>query len=206
MIWLASILISQISFCRPTLQNVHHALRCLEGGTCRCHTAISLKSRDDKICLSLLEQALGIPDGIPVPRTLVKWPHLANSINQKSAAQYGNQAKGNTRSASELELGINPESPDGQNQRKNYDVHVRLTKKAEPPPTRGVNRDSGTASANGGWLRRLVRRQNHHNSISPAILMNVAHNARIALIKQRRRPFRWDNLKTNSVLNRNVSL
>src|SRR5476649_354472 len=34
-----------------------------------------------------------------------------------------------------------------------------LTKKAEPPPTRGVNRDSGTASANGGWLRRLVRRR-----------------------------------------------
>jgi len=34
-----------------------------------------------------------------------------------------------------------------------------LTKKAEPPPTRDVNRDSGTASANGGWLRRLVR---HH--------------------------------------------
>jgi hypothetical protein len=32
-----------------------------------------------------------------------------------------------------------------------------LTKKAEPPPARGVNRDSGTASANGGWLRRLVR-------------------------------------------------
>jgi hypothetical protein len=38
-----------------------------------------------------------------------------------------------------------------------------LTKKAEPPPTRGVNRDSGTASANGGWLRRLVRRR--HNDI-----------------------------------------
>jgi hypothetical protein len=38
-----------------------------------------------------------------------------------------------------------------------------LTKKAEPPPTRDVNRDSGTASANGGWLRRLVRR--HHGSI-----------------------------------------
>jgi hypothetical protein len=30
-------------------------------------------------------------------------------------------------------------------------VHSRLTKKVEPPPTRGVNRDSGTASANGGW-------------------------------------------------------
>src|ERR1019366_8566469 len=36
-----------------------------------------------------------------------------------------------------------------------------LTEKAEPPPTRDVNRDSGTASANGGWLRRLVRRLNH---------------------------------------------
>src|SRR5208282_5519568 len=36
-----------------------------------------------------------------------------------------------------------------------------LTKKAEPPPTRDVNRDSGTASANGGWLRRLVRRRFH---------------------------------------------
>jgi hypothetical protein len=35
----------------------------------------------------------------------------------------------------------------------------RLTKnlrlmKAEPPPTRDGTRDSGTASANGGWLRR----------------------------------------------------
>jgi hypothetical protein len=33
-----------------------------------------------------------------------------------------------------------------------------LTKKAEPPPTCDVNRDSGTDRANGGWLRRLVRR------------------------------------------------
>jgi hypothetical protein len=42
-----------------------------------------------------------------------------------------------------------------------------LTKKAEPPPTRDVNRDSGTASANGGWLRRLVRHQRReiHNKI-----------------------------------------
>jgi hypothetical protein len=31
-----------------------------------------------------------------------------------------------------------------------------LTKKAEPPPTRSVDRDSGTASAIGGWLQRLV--------------------------------------------------
>jgi len=37
-----------------------------------------------------------------------------------------------------------------------------LTKKAEPPPTRDVNRDSGTDSANGGWLRRLVRRHGHN--------------------------------------------
>jgi hypothetical protein len=38
----------------------------------------------------------------------------------------------------------------------------RLTKKAEPPPTRDVNRDSGTDRANGGWLRRLVRRIGRH--------------------------------------------
>jgi hypothetical protein len=36
-----------------------------------------------------------------------------------------------------------------------------LTKKAEPPPTHDVNRDSGTDSANGGWLRRLVRPHGH---------------------------------------------
>jgi hypothetical protein len=42
------------------------------------------------------------------------------------------------------------------------DVCSRLTKKAEPPPTRDVNRDSGTESANGGWLRRLVRRLAFH--------------------------------------------
>src|SRR5271154_7194914 len=40
-------------------------------------------------------------------------------------------------------------------------VCSRLTKKAEPPPTRGVNRDSGTANGNGGWLRRLVRPHGH---------------------------------------------
>src|ERR1035437_4255539 len=44
-----------------------------------------------------------------------------------------------------------------------------LTKKAESPPTNGVNRDSGTTSANGGWLRRLVRHQNPHNSQKPVI-------------------------------------
>jgi hypothetical protein len=37
-----------------------------------------------------------------------------------------------------------------------------LTKKAEPPAICGVNRDSGTASANAGWLRRLVRRRTSH--------------------------------------------
>src|ERR1039457_538812 len=51
-------------------------------------------------------------------------------------------------------------------QKKTYCFVVRsqnrLTKKAEPPPTRDVNRDSGTASANGGWLRRLVRHRRPH--------------------------------------------
>jgi hypothetical protein len=40
-----------------------------------------------------------------------------------------------------------------------------LTKKAEPPPTRDVNRDSGTDSANGSWLRRLVRHRGFHLEI-----------------------------------------
>ena len=43
-----------------------------------------------------------------------------------------------------------------------------LTKKAEPPPTRGVNRDSGTDRANGGWLRRLVRPLVNHNKLNSA--------------------------------------
>ena len=38
-----------------------------------------------------------------------------------------------------------------------FDVRMPPNEKAEPPPTRDVNRDSGTDSANGGWLRRLVR-------------------------------------------------
>jgi len=33
-----------------------------------------------------------------------------------------------------------------------------LTTQAEPPPTRDANRECGTDSTNGGWLRRLVRR------------------------------------------------
>ena len=34
-------------------------------------------------------------------------------------------------------------------------IHIMAkwpNEKAEPPPTRGVNRDSGTDSANGGWV------------------------------------------------------
>jgi hypothetical protein len=44
---------------------------------------------------------------------------------------------------------------------------IGLTKKAEPPPTRDVNRDSGTDRANGGWLRRLVRRRHVTKSNEP---------------------------------------
>jgi len=45
-----------------------------------------------------------------------------------------------------------------------HGVHRGLTKKAEPPPTGDVNRDSGTDRANGGWLRRLVRPHQRANS------------------------------------------
>ena len=59
------------------------------------------------------------------------------------------------------------------------ETHVKskrcgLTKKAEPPPTRDVNRDSGTDSANGGWLRRLVRPHGQsHKSISRCVSLTV---------------------------------
>src|SRR5665213_393338 len=61
------------------------------------------------------------------------------------------------------------------------DDDSRLTKKAEPPPTRDVNRDSGTASANGGWLRRLVRRHiecvlvSHLKRLSLALALSHPH-------------------------------
>ena len=42
---------------------------------------------------------------------------------------------------------------------------------AEPPPTRGVNRDSGTDRANGGWLRRLV---SHHGSNLSVVIVLAA--------------------------------
>src|ERR1039457_4006928 len=35
-----------------------------------------------------------------------------------------------------------------------HDPPARSDKESEPPPTRDVNRDSGTASASGGWPRR----------------------------------------------------
>jgi hypothetical protein len=46
-----------------------------------------------------------------------------------------------------------------QKQNKYGELHIArgLTKKAEPPPTRSVDRDSGTDRAIGGWLQRLVR-------------------------------------------------
>src|SRR5664280_2804024 len=60
------------------------------------------------------------------------------------------------------EIGSRENSQGEQNKKSNLChfhkvARVCLTKKAEPPPTCDVNRDSGTASANGGWLRRLVR-------------------------------------------------
>src|ERR1035437_7176780 len=55
------------------------------------------------------------------------------------------------------------------------------TKKAEPPPTRDVNRDSGTDSANGGWLRRLVRPLAHVciKSFLPRVPDNLPKRLRI---------------------------
>jgi hypothetical protein len=58
---------------------------------------------------------------------------------------------------------------------ENLVARFGLTKKAEPPPTRGVNRDSGTDSANGGWLRRLVRHHGHRKGLSYKIIKAKAH-------------------------------
>ncbi len=67
-----------------------------------------------------------------------------------------------------------------QNQTKSGEnshvMRIGLTKKAEPPPTCDVNRDSGTASANGGWLRRLVRRLLH--SLSMMNCLQQGHSPR----------------------------
>ena len=57
-------------------------------------------------------------------------------------------------------------TPQRNTARQNPKTRCGLTKKAEPPPTRGVNRDSGTTSANGGWLRRLVRPHGHNHATS----------------------------------------
>jgi hypothetical protein len=84
-----------------------------------------------------------------------------------------------------------------------------LTKKAEPPPTRGVNRDSGTASANGGWLRRLVRPQAYHfdlakdgNSISR---MKIHDNATPANMKHEILPLPAPENVCAAALDNNIS-
>jgi len=58
-------------------------------------------------------------------------------------------------------IAVDARNPDDEDSPQTVPTaHDRLTNKAEPPPTRGVNRDSGTASANarppqwpcyGGW-------------------------------------------------------
>jgi hypothetical protein len=60
-----------------------------------------------------------------------------------------------------------------QNDEYSHGAWSGLTKKAEPPPTRDVNRDSGTDSANGGWLQRLVRRMIHVQSDKTLLLSLV---------------------------------
>jgi hypothetical protein len=58
-------------------------------------------------------------------------------------------------------------------------VRCGLTYEAEPPPTRDANRDSGTASANGGWLRRLVRRLViTQNSVKHSDSVSTRHDIR----------------------------
>ena len=71
----------------------------------------------------------------------------------KSGVTSIQSAKPNTKLPSEMNINSQ------YGRLKFISVRSGLTKKAEPPPARDVNRDSGTDSANGGWLRRLVRRR-----------------------------------------------
>src|SRR5665213_1293056 len=79
----------------------------------------------------------------------------------------------------------------------------RLTKKAEPPPTRDVNRDSGTDSANGGWLRRLVRHhvylsRKHNKKQSPTSKLRQRHKSKTepARLEQKHNPGHSDRLES----------
>ena len=100
-----------------------------------------------------------------------------NPENTQLAATIGNSHDGDNVAEKDSRKNRQPSLPSMHSLAasliaRNHDIccefvcHTRdrcgLTKKAEPPPTRGVNRDSGTASANGGWLRRLVRPHGHH--------------------------------------------
>ena len=50
-----------------------------------------------------------------------------------------------------------------------------LTKKAEPPPTRGFRKTK--AAGDGGWLRRLVRRLVFCHKLSPSTSQDAAISA-----------------------------
>src|ERR1035437_6360512 len=63
-------------------------------------------------------------------------------------------------------------------------LYCRLTKKAEPPPTNDVNRDSGTDSANGGWLRRLVRHQRREIHNKNRQIKTLTHRQAAALARR----------------------
>jgi hypothetical protein len=58
-----------------------------------------------------------------------------------------------------------------------------------------VNRDSGTASANGGWLRRLVRHQRReiHNKIRQ---IKTLSNRQAAALARRIKPARAESKLT----------
>src|ERR1017187_3811947 len=88
------------------------------------------------------------------------------------------------------------------------EYRIRLTKKAEPPPTRDVNRDSGTDSANGGWLRRLVRPHGHiiSRTIVPTYIFCSLNPLVIFVVNEDVSPFCpiYIYSNRNSVLTRSV--
>ena len=88
----------------------------------------------------------------PSPRLKCCGVPSVNSITPKSVVSAGKCGRGFEQPMINAAVKATPAMK--------YGMRIKsrrcLTKKAEPPPTRGVNRDSGTDSANGGWVNCWV--------------------------------------------------
>ena len=83
--------------------------------------------------------------------------HQAMTLAKSSGVSYAKATQHDVCDPKSIKCHRNPDHHEHDNQKRLHGS-IRLTKKAEPPPTRGVDCNR---SGNGGWLRRLVRRIGH---------------------------------------------